>query len=35
MSIKKFIYISGPRMGVNNQKSNGAILKNKKRRKKK
>lgn len=35
MAVKKFIYISGPRMGTNNQKSNGPVLKNKKRRKKK
>ena len=30
MAIKKFIYISGPRMGTNNQKSNGPIIKRKK-----
>jgi hypothetical protein len=35
MAIKKFTYISGPRMGTNNQKSNGPVLKSKKRRKKK
>lgn len=27
MAIKKFVYISGPRMGTNNQKSNGPVLK--------
>lgn len=32
MAIKRFIYISGPRMGTNNQKSTGAIL-GKKRKK--
>lgn len=34
----KFVYISGPRMGTNNQKSNGPVLKSsskKKKRKKK
>lgn len=30
--IKKSIYISGPRMGTNNQKSNGPVLKSKKRK---
>jgi hypothetical protein len=30
----KFVYISGPRMGTSNQKSNGPVLKNKKRKKK-
>jgi len=35
MTIKKSIYISGPRMGTNNQKSNGPILKKVRRRKKK
>lgn len=36
MKVKKFIYISGPRMGTNNQKSNGPIInkKSKKRAKK-
>lgn len=33
MSIKNFIYISGPRMGTNNQKSNGPVI-GKKRKKK-
>jgi hypothetical protein len=37
MAIKKFIYISGPRMGTNNQKSNGPVISGmpKKKRKKK
>lgn len=39
MAIKKFIYISGPRMGTNNQKSNGPVInksyKKRKKRKKK
>jgi hypothetical protein len=38
MAIKKFIYISGPRMGTNNQKSNGPVVKStkaKRKRKKK
>jgi hypothetical protein len=36
MAIKKFVYISGPRMGTNNQKSNGPVVKAgyKKRKKK-
>lgn len=36
MKISKKIYISGPRMGTNNQKSNGPIINSyKKKRKKK
>lgn len=37
MAIKKFVYISGPRMGTNNQKSNGPVSKRgrKKRKSKK
>ena len=35
MAIKKFIYTSGPRMGTNNQKSNGPVLKSNKKRKRK
>lgn len=34
MAIRKLIYISGPRMGTNNQKSNSIILKKKRKRKK-
>jgi len=34
MAIKKFIYISGPRMGTNNQKSNGPVIGSKKKKKK-
>jgi hypothetical protein len=39
MAVKKFVYISGPRMGTNNQKSNGPVAntgykKRKKKRKK-
>lgn len=36
MAVKKFVYISGPRMGTNNQKSNGPVVKAgyKKRKKK-
>lgn len=30
MAVKKFIYISGPRMGTNNQKSNGLVMSHKK-----
>lgn len=30
MAIKKNIYISGPRMGTNNQKSNGPVVTHKK-----
>lgn len=30
MAIKKFVYISGPRMGTNNQKSNGPVIGHKK-----
>lgn len=26
MAIRKLIYISGPRMGTNNQKSNGPVI---------
>ena len=29
MTVKRFIYISGPRMGTNNQKSNGPLVKRK------
>jgi hypothetical protein len=37
MAFKKSIYISGPRMGTNNQKSNGPVVsaRPKKKRKKK
>lgn len=35
MAFKKSIYISGPRMGTNNQKSNSLVIKNKKRKRKK
>lgn len=35
MAIKKHIYISGPRMGTNNQKSNGPVLPYKTKGKKK
>lgn len=35
MAFKKSIYISGPRMGTNNQKSNGPLLKTRKRKRKK
>jgi hypothetical protein len=34
MGIKKFVYISGPRMGTNNQKSNGPVIGSKKKKKK-
>lgn len=36
MTVRKFVYISGPRMGTNNEKSNGPLVKSskKKRRKK-
>lgn len=34
MTIKKFVYISGPRMGTNNQKSNGQVLKSGRKRRK-
>lgn len=30
MVVKKFVYISGPRMGTNNEKNNGPIKKHKK-----
>ena len=32
--LSKFVYISGPRMGTNNQKANGPVVKGKKRKKK-
>ena len=35
MAIKRFVYISGPRMGTNNQKSNGPVIKIKKSSKRK
>lgn len=35
MAFKKSIYISGPRMGTNNQKSNGPILGKKRKLKRK
>lgn len=31
----KFTYISGPRMGTNNQKSNGPVVKSMKKKRKK
>lgn len=35
MAIRKFVYISGPRMGTNNQKSNGPVVKSAKKKRKK
>jgi hypothetical protein len=35
MAIKKFIYISGPRMGTNNQNSGGPVISKAPKKKKK